>query len=89
MQKHAELKDKENKTDVEKAELAKANEAMDVKRFSFINQFLTSQRMDNTLPEPEGLRDGMDFVSSLNRSNPNHKTMCLIVVLSDGLMIMV
>ena len=73
MQKRAELKDKENKTDVEKAELAKANETMAVKRFSFINQFLTSQRMDNTLPEPEGLRDGMDFVSSLNRSNPNHK----------------
>lgn len=73
LQKRAELKDKENKTDVEKAELAKANEAMAVKRFSFINQFLTSQRMDNTLPEPEGLRDGMDFVSSLNRSNPNHK----------------
>ena len=41
--------------------LAKANETMAVKRFSFINQFLTSQRMDNTLPEPEGLRDGMDF----------------------------
>ena len=73
LQKRAELKDKENKTDVEKAELAKANETMAVKRFSFINQFLTSQRMDNTLPEPEGLRDGMDFVSSLNRSNPNHK----------------
>lgn len=73
LQKRAELKDKENKTDVEKAELAKANEAMAVKRFSFINQFLTSQRMDNTLSEPEGLRDGMDFVSSLNRSNPNHK----------------
>lgn len=73
LQKRAELKDKENKTDVEKAELAKANEAMAVKRFSFINQFLTSQRMDNTLPEPEGLRDGMDFVSRLDRSNPNHK----------------
>lgn len=73
LQKRAELKDKENKTDVEKAELAKANETMAVKRFSFINQFLTSQRMDNTLPEPEELRDGMDFVSSLNRSNPNHK----------------
>ena len=73
LQKRAELKDKENKTDVEKAELAKANETMAVKRFCFINQFLTSQRMDNTLPEPEGLRDGMDFVSSLNRSNPNHK----------------
>lgn len=73
LQKRAELKDKENNTDVEKAELAKANETMAVKRFSFINQFLTSQRMDNTLPEPEGLRDGMDFVSSLNRSNPNHK----------------
>lgn len=73
LQKRAELKDKENKTDVEKAELTKANETMAVKRFSFINQFLTSQRMDNTLPEPEGLRDGMDFVSSLNRSNPNHK----------------
>ena len=73
LQKRAELKDKENKTDVEKAELAKANEAMAVKRFSFINQFLTSQRMDNTLPEPEGLRDGMDFVSSLNRSNPNRQ----------------
>lgn len=73
LQKRAELKDKESKTDVEKAELAKANETMAVKRFSFINQFLTSQRMDNTLPEPEGLRDGMDFVSSLNRSNPNHK----------------
>ena len=73
LQKRAELKDKENKTDVEKAELAKANEALAVKRFSFINQFLTSQRMDNTLPEPEGLRDGMDFVSRLDRSNPNHK----------------
>ena len=43
---------------------------MKVKRYSFVNQLLTVQRKDNTLAEPEGLRDGMDFDTNLNRSNP-------------------
>jgi len=46
---------------------------MKVKRYSFINQIITPQRKDDTLKEPEGLRDGMDFVTNLNRNNPSNK----------------
>ena len=73
LKKRADLKDKADKTEQEKAEYDKANEAMKIKRYSFVNQLLTVQRKEETLAEPEGLRDGMDFETNLNRSNPSNK----------------
>lgn len=46
-----------------------ANAALKSKRFSFINQILTPQRLDGTIPEPEGFRDDIDFTTAWNKSN--------------------
>lgn len=44
-------------------------------RYSFINQILTQMKQDGRIVDPDGLRDGLDFTTSLNRnnaSNPNY-----------------
>ncbi len=45
--------------------------ALKTKRFSFINQILTPQRLDGTIPEPEGFRDGIDFTTTWSKYNPS------------------
>ncbi len=45
--------------------------ALKTKRFNFINQILTPQRLDGTIPEPEGFRDGIDFTTAWSKYNPS------------------
>lgn len=47
-------------------------ESLKRSRYSFINQILTNLKKDGTIVDPEGWRDGIDFTTRLNRSNPNN-----------------
>ncbi len=45
--------------------------ALKSKRYSFINQIVTSQREDGTIAEPDGFRDDIDFTKTWKKYNTN------------------